>query len=81
MEWFNEPGKFDVAEGSGPEVEGTGGGWELSGDSKDLLVLRPDTKKDFWKRTYYNPQISKHDAPCLMKSVPSKEEMTMEVYF
>jgi hypothetical protein len=53
MEWFNEPGTFETAPGSGPEVEGTGGGWQVVGDNKEELILKPDSKKDFWKRTYY----------------------------
>ena len=33
MKWFNEPGTYQVVPGSGPEVEGTGGKWQIVGDN------------------------------------------------
>ena len=81
MSWFNEPGTYNVPLGSGPEVEGTGGRWQITGDNSDELILRPDSKEDFWRKTYYNPQIIKNDGPCLLRKVPAYMELSMEVFF
>ena len=67
MSWFNEPGTYDVPPGSGPEVEGYGGRWSIIGEDGDELILRPDAKKDFWRKTFYDPPINKNDGPCLLK--------------
>ena len=80
MTWFNEPGQWGVPMDAEPEKEGAGGSWSIFDDGLSL-ELRPDSKKDFWRRTYYNPIIVKDDGPCLLRTVPADMLLTMEVYF
>ena len=79
MEWFNAPNKWQVPFDAACEVEGYGGGWEIFEDGK-RLQLRPPSKKDFWRKTYYKPSFIKDDGPCYFRTVPSDMELTMEVY-
>ena len=81
MQWFNEPGTYDVPVGAGPDDEGYGGRWSIVGEEGSELILRPDAKKDFWRKTYYKPMFIKNDGPCLFKEVKADIELTMEVYF
>ena len=76
MSWFNEPGKCDTPNDSGPETEGYGGGWEILNDGAEM-VLRPDAKRDFWRKTYYTPLLVKTDGPCLLREVQANIELTM----
>ena len=79
MFWFNEPGKWPVPIDASCEVEGYGGGWDVLEDGK-RLQLRPDSKKDFWRKTYYKPLLVKDDGPCYMRTVPADMVLTMEVH-
>ena len=78
MAWLNEPGSWDVPYGSEPETEGYGGSWTIYDDDQKL-DLRPDAKKDLWRKTYYKPMLVKDDAPCYLRTVPANLELTMEV--
>ena len=83
MKWFNEPGKYKVPSNAGPSDEGYGGSWKLNAD-KTVLTLAPDSKKDFWRRTFdahYGPLMIKNDGPCLFKKVAANKELVMEIYF
>lgn len=80
MFWLNEPGQWNVPFGSDPEVEGYGGGWDVLQEGS-RLTLRPDSKKNLWRTTYFQPIVLKDDAPCYVREVPADMELTMEVYF
>jgi regulation of enolase protein 1 (concanavalin A-like superfamily) len=59
--------------------EGKGGWWEHS--QGELLVGAP-AKKDFWRKTYYEPLLIKDDGPLLCSVVPiSAFPCTMETSF
>ena len=79
MVWLNEPGKWQVSMDATCEVEGYGGGWDLAEGGK-RLQLRPDSKKDFWRKTYYQPVFVKDDGPCYMRTVPADMALTTEVF-
>lgn len=60
--WKNEPGKWENSDGS----------WKLSEDQQ-VLELHPDTKRDYWRRTYYTPLLIKDDGPRYVVSLPTLE--------
>lgn len=68
----------DLPDDAGPETEGFGGSSEVTGDQ---LVIIPPSKKDYWRRTFYEPTMIKGDAPALVAQVPASEECTMEASF
>lgn len=74
--WICEPGSWEksgkVVEGS---VEGRGGSW---GFEDNRLFIKPDAKKDYWRKTYYEPILIKDDGPCYVVNVPSNLDVTME---
>jgi len=78
MVWLNEPGSWDAPYGSEPETEGYGGSWAIY-DNEMKLELRPDAKKDLWRKTYYKPLLVKDDAPMYLRTVPADMQLTMEV--
>ena len=84
MRWFCEPGAWAVAHDDGEKRtgvdEGTGGSWSVE-ESSGALILAPDAKKDFWRRTYYTPLLVKDDGPCLLACVPHGALATLEVGF
>lgn len=46
--------------------EGKDGWWKIENDK---LVLAPPAKKDFWRKTYYQPLLVKDDGPFLYTTV------------
>ena len=70
-----------LPDGAGPETEGFGGSSEVSGGSDTTLVITPPSKKDYWRRTFYEPTMIKGDAPALVAQVPASEECTLEACF
>ena len=80
MKWYCEPGKWEVPFNAEAETEGYGGSWEIL-DGGERMIIRPDSKKDFWRRTYYTPLLIKDDGPCYMRSLPANLKCTMEVFF
>ena len=77
MYWLNEPGTWNAAKGEELESQGS---WKIFEDDQKLS-LRPDSKKDFWQKTYYKPLLIKDDGPCYLRKVPAGMELTMEVFF
>eukprot|EP01102_Stenamoeba_stenopodia_P020724 TRINITY_DN8189_c0_g5_i2.p2 TRINITY_DN8189_c0_g5~~TRINITY_DN8189_c0_g5_i2.p2 ORF type:complete len:266 (+),score=66.21 TRINITY_DN8189_c0_g5_i2:35-832(+) len=75
--WFCEPGSWKVDDATVVvgQTEGTGGRWTLDNNK---LRIYADSKKDFWRRTFYTPTLIKDDAPCLFASIPSTDEVTIE---
>ena len=81
LAWFCEPAGWGAGDAEDDEGrEGSGGGWAVSVDGKEL-TLRPPAKKDYWRRTYYSPLLIKDDGPCLFATVPRGEACTAEVSF
>jgi len=78
MEWINHPAKWPAAKGV--EDEGYGGSTEMA-DGGSTLLLIPPSKKDFWRKTYYTPVISKDDGPVLARREPSTTKLSMQVTF
>eukprot|EP01051_Picozoa_sp_SAG22_P004397 SAG22_NODE_234_length_14360_cov_13.245915_9_plen_147_part_00 len=62
------------------ELEGGGGSWAVEDDGKKLLVNAP-SKKDFWRKTYYQPVLVKDDGPCLFATVPDDKVVMVEASF
>lgn len=48
MEWMNQPGVDLLDSEAGPETEGYGGRFQLMGEDQNELILRPESKKQFW---------------------------------
>lgn len=78
LRWMNAPDQWKVPASATPADEGYGGSFSVS---HDTLKLVPPSKKDFWRRTFYEPALIKGDASALVCSVPSTEECTVEVAF
>jgi regulation of enolase protein 1 (concanavalin A-like superfamily) len=65
---------------SGAEKEESKRGWWKVDGSKLLLV--PPAKKDFWRKTYYQPLLVKDDGPFLYRIVPMNDlPVTIETSF
>ena len=62
------------------ETEGFGGSATVADDGS-TLTLAPPAKKDFWRRTFYEPTMIKGDASALLCEVGAKEEATLELTF
>eukprot|EP00211_Chloroparvula_japonica_P009181 CAMPEP_0119124776 /NCGR_PEP_ID=MMETSP1310-20130426/4293_1 /TAXON_ID=464262 /ORGANISM="Genus nov. species nov., Strain RCC2339" /LENGTH=180 /DNA_ID=CAMNT_0007114779 /DNA_START=242 /DNA_END=784 /DNA_ORIENTATION=- len=43
------------------------------------MKMKPSDRKDFWKRTYYDPPIDKASAECFGAEVPMEGEYTVAV--
>jgi len=63
--------------------EGTGGSWFVSSSSSKTtsvtttataLTIVPPAKKDYWRKTYYEPLLVKDDGPFLYADLPETEE-------
>jgi regulation of enolase protein 1 (concanavalin A-like superfamily) len=71
------------------EEEGRGGSWGLRSvqDAEDgeevtiILKLHPPAKKDFWRKTYYDPVLVKDDGPFLFYELDASERYTVEASF
>jgi regulation of enolase protein 1 (concanavalin A-like superfamily) len=83
LQWFGAPdswlGNFSAGE------EGFGGTWNVveDGEVTDALLLKiyPPAKKDFWRKTYYEPILLKDDAPILYATLPRDQYFTVEATF
>lgn len=58
MSWVHEPGTKLEEESN----KGKSGSYTLSEDG-DCLTVKPDGKRDFWRKTYYQPLLVKNDGP------------------
>lgn len=84
LQWYCAPDSWDIAD---PEQrEGRGGRWsverndDVSGGSS-RLVLAPPAKKDFWRKTYYEPILIKDDGPFLYRRLSAEKWYTIETSF
>jgi len=76
--WLNDPTKWVVPDESDPSTEGFGGSFTVTPSN---LTLSPPSKKDFWRRTFYNPTLIKADASAYVCEIPPDTGCTVEVSF
>ena len=46
-----------------------------------VLVVTPTPRLDYWSRTFYEPELIKHDAQCLLAPVEHNREATLTTAF
>ena len=63
LQWYCAPDSGDTTTPASSR-EGKGGSWQWNNDTGSL-TLYPPAKKDYWRKTYYEPQIIKDDGPFL----------------
>ena len=82
LTWLYDPSGWEdsLPADADTETEGFGGGATVSADGSSLQ-LRPPAKKDFWRRTYYEPDLIKGDAAALCCSIAPDEEVTIDITF
>jgi regulation of enolase protein 1 (concanavalin A-like superfamily) len=82
MSWLNHPSGWEGAlpADADSETEGFGGSATVADDGS-TLTLAPPAKKDFWRRTFYEPTMIKGDASALLCEVGAEEEATLELTF
>jgi Protein of unknown function (DUF1349) len=51
------------------------------GDDHQTVTVRPPSKSDFWRKTYYTPVLVKDDAPFLYHSLQNNQDYTIETHF
>jgi regulation of enolase protein 1 (concanavalin A-like superfamily) len=66
LRWFCRPGSWTSDD---KDTDKTNQGWWKISDDKSKLDLSPDAKRDFWRKTYYQPLLVKDDAPFLYRSI------------
>ena len=64
--WYNAPDSWEPEPG---KREGRDGAWSVN-DDQQTLTLTPPAKKDYWRKTYYEPILIKDDGPFLYASLP-----------
>eukprot|EP00510_Aplanochytrium_minuta_P007868 CAMPEP_0184029440 /NCGR_PEP_ID=MMETSP0955-20130417/486_1 /TAXON_ID=627963 /ORGANISM="Aplanochytrium sp, Strain PBS07" /LENGTH=210 /DNA_ID=CAMNT_0026314503 /DNA_START=251 /DNA_END=883 /DNA_ORIENTATION=- len=74
MSWVHEPGTKLEEESN----KGKSGSYTLSEDGA-CLTVKPDGKRDFWRKTYYQPLLVKNDGPMLLYMISPKLPCTMSV--
>lgn len=95
LRWFAAPDSWPLLP-DGAE-EGRGGSWEVRAAEEgsdteasaasttksrsSVLVLCPPAKKDFWRKTYYDPLLVKDDGPFLYTALNADERYTVETSF
>lgn len=78
LKWFCPPEGWDVVDGAGGDEEKRGW-WKVEGSK---LLLAPPARKDFWRKTYYQPLLVKDDGPFLYRTVATKDlPVTVETSF
>ena len=82
LTWLYDPSGWEdsLPADADEETEGFGGGATVAPDGRSLQ-LRPPAKKDFWRRTYYEPDLIKCDAAALCCSIAPDEEVTIDITF
>ena len=75
LQWFCPPESW-----KDDNHDKTKKGWWKVQDSK--LLLAPPAKKDFWRKTYYQPLLVKDDAPFLYRNISTQNlPVTIETSF
>jgi regulation of enolase protein 1 (concanavalin A-like superfamily) len=83
LKWYCSPDSWTEQESerkSDEIVEIDGGKWMIE-DCGSKLIIYPPGKKDYWRKTYYEPILVKDDAPFLYYTFPSSSDdhKTIEV--
>jgi regulation of enolase protein 1 (concanavalin A-like superfamily) len=79
LKWFCPPDGWTNNGVDEKTREGKGGWWEVS--QGELLLAAP-AKKDFWRKTYYEPLMVKDNAPFLYSTISMKDmPFTIETKF
>lgn len=68
LKWFCAPDSWKGTWEGDENGEGKDGWWKIDDDGK--MLLAPPAKKDFWRKTYYQPLMVKDDGPFLYAAVP-----------
>lgn len=73
LQWYCAPDTWNESE------KGHGGAWELLSDSQ--LRLHPPAKKDFWRKTYYDPILIKDDGSVAYTTLDARQWYTITTNF
>lgn len=65
FKWYCAPDSWDTT-GDSSSREGKDGWWKID---HEQLLLAPPAKKDFWRKTYYQPLLVKDDGPFLYTTI------------
>jgi regulation of enolase protein 1 (concanavalin A-like superfamily) len=81
--WYAAPDSWQIMEG---RDEGRGGSWKACSVERNEklnvgLVLYPPSKKDFWRKTFYEPVLVKDDGPFLYAELDGDQWYTVETSF
>lgn len=75
LKWYCAP---DSWESTDPNLrEGKDGWWKIGDQGRELVIAAP-AKKDFWRKTYYQPVMVKDDGPCLYATLPRDRAFMIE---
>lgn len=77
LKWYCAPDSWTVSKDS---REGRGGAWDLLADSPSLRVT-PPAKKDFWRKTFYDPILLKDDGPVAYMELNTTQWYTLTTSF
>jgi regulation of enolase protein 1 (concanavalin A-like superfamily) len=97
LRWYAPPHAWPLASSSlsaheegapesAKEEEGRGGSWGLRSVREEdgvtiFLKLHPPAKKDFWRKTFYDPVLVKDDGPFLFYELDASQRYTVEASF
>lgn len=76
LQWYCQPDSWDNVDG---QREGRDGSWEINREGS--LVIVPPAKKDFWRKTFYDPVLCKDDGPVLYASLNTNDHFTISTEF
>jgi hypothetical protein len=73
LKWYCPPGCWTNKK-EPPKDDGKDGWWKVDDDDDfNVLWLAPPAKRDFWRKTYYQPLLVKDDGPFLYRTVSRME--------
>lgn len=80
LRWYCAPDCWEETISEDPQKrEGKDGFWTVDDDGQ--LVVKPPAKKDFWRKTYYDPILVKDDGPALFATVAVTKAIMAETTF
>lgn len=80
LHWYCAPDSWDDGTLDPNRREGRGGSWSVLKDGESLAIC-PPAKKDFWRKTYYNPVVVRDDGPCVFATLSNEKTFTIETTF
>lgn len=69
--------EFQWRYGPGTWKNSKQGSWKLNDDGS--LTVCPDSERDYWRKTFYEPVLVKDDGPCYLVNLDSKSDFTVQV--